>query len=312
MIRYPTPPVALMPVPLLVALLGAAFCAWSASGNELNLCFTAGCSLYQDVTIAGISLWWAGVGAFLFLGFLAVFGRPWFGIIAAGACLLADALLLLLMMLTAPCVACLAGAVLFALCYVTFRQTAARRGIDTGRSVLLYAWAVLFIINIGAVVRAETGTWAMLGPQDATVRVYFSPSCKACRETVTALSGRVNVAFYPVAENEADWASILAMKHAVNTGASMGEAILAKAAPSQGFWADYTSDILLLRFRLLCNRAHVLSAGSQTLPFVEYQGMPSGLARRDQPAPTPAPVQDATLPVDGDVAGSCGGVTPCP
>ena len=48
---------------LCLALLGAAFCAWSALGNEVNLCVTAGCSLYQDTTLAGISLWWLGAGS---------------------------------------------------------------------------------------------------------------------------------------------------------------------------------------------------------------------------------------------------------
>lgn len=313
MIRHPSPIATLMPVPLLLALLGAAFCAWSASGNALNLCFTAGCSLYQDVTIAGISLWWVGVAAFCFLGFLAIIGRPWLGIIVSGLFLFIDVLLLLLMMLTAPCVGCLGAALLFALCYMAFRQTALRRDVRMGRSWLAYAWVILFIVNVGAVVRAETGTWSILGPHDATVRVYFSPSCKACRETVHALSGRVHVAFYPVAENEADVLTIHAMKLAIDKGASIYDALSVKSTSLQGIMAHCAPDVLILRLRLLYNKAHVLSAGSQRLPFVEYQGMPSGLAPKPAARTNPsAPAQDAALPVDGNIAGSCGGVTPCP
>lgn len=323
MIRHTGKTATLLPVPLLIALLGAAFCVWSAYGNALNVCFTTGCSLYQDVTLAGISLWWGGVGAFALLGLLAMTGRLWLGIFVAGLCLFVDVLLLLLMMLTAPCVACLVVALPFALCYLTFRQIAARRDVRVGRSVLLYIWSVLFIINIGAVIRAETGTWAMHGPQDATVRVYFSPSCKPCRETVTALSGRPNVAFYPVAENDADIGSILAMKLALNKGVTMGEALSAKPVILKSFLSHGTPDMLMLRFHLLCNKAHVLASGSQSLPFVEYQGMPSGLTPRPSLHPTgPQPpdvkdakdvnARDAALPIDGDVAGSCGGATPCP
>ncbi len=100
---------------LCLALLGAAFCAWSALGNEVNLCVTAGCSLYQDTALAGISLWWLGAGAFAVLSFLALLGLAHWGRILAALTLAGDVALLLVMALTAPCVSCLIVAIFFAL-----------------------------------------------------------------------------------------------------------------------------------------------------------------------------------------------------
>ena len=317
MIRTQSSPM-LMPLPLFFALLGMAFCAWSASGNSLNFCVTTGCLLYQDITVAGISMWWLGSAAFGVLLLLALLGRPWLGVLVAGTFILADIFLLILMLVTAPCVGCLFAAMLFALCYAGFRQHNNRKASRPSRSWMLLVWGLLFVINIGAVVRAEVSTWAISGPQDATVRVYFSPSCSACREAVNALSGRVNVAFYPIEESAEDVASIADMHHAVSRGAGMAEALAgAKARELKTFWENYNPDMLLLRFRLLRNKAHVMASGSHTVPFIEYQGLPAGLGQKaaaSRPASRDAAPRDATLPLDGEIAGSCGGAsgTPCP
>lgn len=308
----------IMPLPLLLAVLGAVFCAWSASGNSLNFCVTAGCMLFQDFTVAGVSMWWFGSGAFVLLAILALAGRPWLGVLAGAFCVLADVILLSIMLVTAPCVGCLFAALLFALCYATFRQSSGRRGQAPTRSWLLPIWGLLFVVNIGAIIRAEVSTWAIAGPEDATVRVYFSPSCSACREAITALSGRVNVAFYPIEENGDDVNAIVAMAAALEKGASVADALTAgKAEQPLSIWKSYSPDMLLLRFRLLRNKAHVMAAGSQTVPFIEYQGMPAGLSQksgsRNTAREATAP-KDATLPLDGEIAGSCGGPAnaPCP
>ena len=49
---------------LAAALLGMLFCIWTALGNEVAFCVTAGCSLYQDLVIGGLSMWWIGTAAF--------------------------------------------------------------------------------------------------------------------------------------------------------------------------------------------------------------------------------------------------------
>ncbi len=319
---------------LCLALLAAAFCFWSAAGNDLGLCVTGGCALYQDATVAGVSLWWVGSGVFLLLGLLALLGAAGLGRALSALALLADTALLLLMALTAPCSNCLVVAVFFALLYRSFRKTALSRARTSqgGRSLLLAAWLVLFLVNLGAVGRSQAGVWAMTDNEDAAVRVFFSPSCPSCRDAVAALSGHVDVAFCPLAENDADVQTTARMLRLLDDGTSMIDALLKARAESPQATASLHPDMLLLRFRMLRNKAHVLSTGSQTVPFLEYRGLPSMLAQKNRereerraapPAQPPAPApgqppaqppehEDAHLPVEPLTAGQCGGANPCP
>lgn len=325
---------------LLLALAAAAFCVWSALGNEVNLCVTAGCSLYQDSTVAGISLWWIGTGIFAALCFLALLGAARWGRALAALALAGDVALLLVMALTAPCISCLVVAVFFVLVYMSFRQaaTARSRSGKAGRSLLVLAWSLLFIINLGAVARSQANVWPITDNHDnATVRMFFSPSCSSCREGVAILSGHVDVAFYPLAENDADVHRVAQMIRLLDQGDSMAEAISRSqdvTVPSGlGSWSP---DMIWLRFRMLRNKAHVFMSGSQTVPFFEYHGLPSMLVKQTKNAGSRAPGSSAlpaggfsgmpgtgygqgqpgnagdALPLEPQVAGQCGGPAPCP
>ena len=103
-----------------MAALAAGFCIWSALGNEVNLCVTSGCALFQDTSIAGISLWWAGGITFAALAAAALMGAAQLGMVLAGFALLGDIGLLLLMAVTAPCVSCLIVA-FTGCCFASFR-----------------------------------------------------------------------------------------------------------------------------------------------------------------------------------------------
>lgn len=342
MLRQQTATPLVMPGPLLLALLGAAFCVWSASGNALNLCVTTGCSLFQDFTVGGMSMWWIGAAGFAVLALLSLSGRPLLGVVCSGVGVLVDVLLLALMLTTSPCVGCLFAALLFALLYLAFRQCNHHRDTPMPRSWLLLLWSLLFIANVGAVVKAEAETWPMYGPENAATRVYFSPSCSACREAVNSLSGRVNVAFYPLAENAQDIPSIETMIVALAKGDSMAEALaqaVAEKTPSEtSSESAFSPSRWLLQYRVLRNKAHVLASGAETVPYIEFHGLPGFLSSSAKsggrtarpvgssgPSGTSAPMTpvqegtapqstDATLPVDTGIAGSCGGATnvPCP
>ena len=336
---------------LCVTLLAAAFCVWSAFGNDVNFCVTAGCSLYQDFTVGGVSLWWLGTGTFALLALLALLGAAAAGRLLAGLALLGDICLLLLMALTAPCVSCLVVAVFFALSYLGFRQAepAQARGRDSHgrRSVLLWIWVLLFTVNVGAVARSQTEVWPIMGAGDeATVRMFFSPSCPSCREGINILSGHVDVVFYPLAENDNDVYKVAQMRRLLDAGMNLAEALAQSqnVAVPRGL-ASLSPDLLWLRFKMLRNKAHVFSAGAQTVPFFEYHGLPGMLVKQQErrqrqspgsvsdqmegrpgvPAaqspvlppsgqadPTGQAGQDAGLPLDPQVAGQCGGPTPCP
>ncbi len=326
--------------PLLLALLAAAFCVWSALGNEVNLCVTAGCSLYQDSTVAGISLWWIGAALFATLSILALLGAAHWGRTLAALALAVDLALLLIMALTAPCTSCLVAAVFFVLVYMSFRQAAVTRSRSGkgGRSLLVLVWGLLFIINLGAVARSQATTWPITDNHDsATVRMFFSPSCSSCREGVAILSGHVDVAFYPLAENDGDVYRVAHMIRLLDQGDSMADAMNRSqdvTAPSgMGSWSP---DMIWLRFRLLRNKAHVFTSGAQTVPFFEYHGLPAMLVKQaknsgqrgagnnlspngaysggpgaGQWQGQPAGTSDA-LPLEPQVSGQCGGPAPCP
>lgn len=331
--------------PLALALLGMAFCLWSAFGNDINFCVTAGCSLYQDFSLGGVSLWWLGTTAFAGLFLLALVGASAWGVVFSALALAGDALLLLLMVFTAPCISCLTVAVFFALSYWAFRRAYAdeeRRG-PQRPSILLLLWLALFLVNVGVAVRSQNDVWPIneLAPNEEgyiapSVRMFFSPSCPSCRKGVEILSGKVDVGFYPVTEGPEDLIKILAMRKHLDEGASMAEAMTQAQKATRDDVSLWTPDAVWLRFRLLRNKAHIFLAGSRTIPFFEYHGLPAMLtreARRLQPQPSPSAAPGAateqsrqTPPPgswdgtgaepaflnDNPIAGQCGGGRPCP
>ena len=335
--------------PLLISLLAATFCLWCGFGNDINFCVTAGCSLYQDFTPGGISLWWIGAAVFTILAVPALLGLAGAGRALSGLALLGDIGLLLLMALTAPCINCLVAAVFFALLYQRFnsalRQGGGRSLSSRSPSLLLWIWFLMFAVNVGAVGRSQIGLWPILGDEEARVRIFFSPSCPKCREGVDILSGNVDVAFYPLAEEDRDVYRVAHMVGLLDTGMNIADALSRSldVAPPQGMGA-YSPDMLLTRFRMLCNKAHVFMAGGSVIPFFEYHGLPAMLTRRQGTAardrtspatPTPPPGrspspeadkpghsedislpaisgQDPILPLEPQIAGQCGANTPCP
>ena len=225
---------------LAAALLGMLFCIWTALGNEVAFCVTAGCSLYQDLVIGGLSMWWIGTAAFGALVFLALLGAVPAGHLLAGLILLGDIFLLLLMALTSPCVSCLVVACFFALAYWLFGRALHRAGKrPPERPLLLYAWLLLFVVNAGQVMRTQGEVWSISeNPGQATVRMFFSPSCSACREGIDILSGSVDVAFCPVAENDTDVARVERMLLLLEEGKSLREAVAAcQNVEEPGPWA---------------------------------------------------------------------------
>lgn len=336
---------------LCLALVAVAYCIWTAFGNDVNVCVTEGCSLYQDASIGGVSLWWIGAVVFAVLALLALVGAARVGRVIAGLALTGDILLLLLMAATAPCISCLGAALFFAGVYACFRHAdmdPQGKGTAGRRSLLILCWLVLFLINAGASARQAASLWSISNPSGApTVRVFYSPSCAACRQAIEALSGKVEVAFYPVAETSDDVYRVAAMRDAVERGGNMTEALEAalKTEKPAGL-AAISPDLLWLRLRLLRNKAHVYLSGSQSVPFIEFHGLPAMLVQKPRPA-TPAREAEsapsrpsaASLPLEpvtggltprGDmsgnagagqgganifdvpVSGSCGGLTPCP
>ena len=334
-----------LPTPLMFALAGLAFAVWNAWDAASVPCLSAGCTLYQTFTINGFSLWWGGAAGFALLAAFALAGQAGKGRLVAGVGLVFDCVLLVVMLMTLPCVACMLAALLLALCYGAFRHAATaprRMGQGTGKtriSLLLSVWSVFFVMLIGLTLNSASAPWALreAGDEDATVHIFFSPSCSACRQLVSGMpeAEAAKVAWYPVAETEDDLAVILALKKRLAVSSEpMSVAFAASLNASRlSFFDFFSPEILLLRFRLWRNQARVIDSGEGQLPFVEFRGLPqalirpSGNASSSRPGGMPAQaarpslqnggqtsLPDATLPIDLGDAGSCGGqnATPCP
>lgn len=280
-------------VPAVVSLAGLLFCLWVHLTGGESLCLTDGCTLFQDFRLAGFSLWQGGLVLFSLLLVLCLLRFVPFARLCASAALAADALLLGVMLFTAPCVNCLIAGMFIAAAFLALRREDGPKR-RTRRSPLLLLWGTLFLFALGGVFRDSAEPWSPL-PQDgpASVHVYFSPSCRAC-QTLVELAPRMRDArWFPVAEDSRDIWLIRTMSEALATGASLPDAVKQAHAAVPGP-ADFPSapgwrtgllkpEMLLLQFRLWKNHARVLAAGSDRLPFVQYLGLPAFL-RGDAPA----------------------------
>lgn len=320
-----------LPLPFFLALAGILFSLWNVLGDASALCVTEGCSLFRTYTLAGVSLWWVGVAGFGLLLLIAIPGMVAAGVACAGLGLVLDCPLLLVMLFTAPCFNCLLVGLLLALTFVAYRAVVRRdqrRRAAGSLSPLLAVWTLLFIVDVGCLVRDSLAPWALVEPRDASeaaVRVYFSPSCAACVSLVRsydeARSGAA--AWYPVAENERDLLIIADMKRRMaedgpEGGVSLASALdasLASAPVRTSPSALVGPGVLLLQFRLWRNAARVLNAGSDRLPFVEFHGAPAVLQASPptaEAAPSPAVSDTVASPLPFlNVTGFCGGDTPC-
>ncbi|MBQ9536649.1 MAG: hypothetical protein IJU79_02545 [Desulfovibrionaceae bacterium] len=265
--------VKLLPLPLSIALLGCAFCVLTLQGLTQNLCQSNGCSLYQDVSLFHLSLWWYGLLAFGTLAVLAILGQGKLGSSLTALGLLLDSLLLILLNLTSPCTNCLVVALLLGLLYLAFRHAIKRAGVGT----IFFIWLVLFgsaVFNLGV---QAYGLWPIQDASAPTIRVFYSPSCIKCQEAVRYYSGHVDVAFYPVLEVEEDIAKIALMQEELQKGANMQTALEA-ALNAKVFPELPPLAALILRLHLLQNKAHVLAQGSFGVPYIEYMGLPKAIS----------------------------------
>ncbi len=316
----------------LICALGFLFCLWVHVGQVEEACFTAGCSLYQQTSVAGISLWIVGMGAFLVLGLLSLLGKASIALFLTRLGLICDCFLLALLVVTAPCFFCLIFAFLLFCVYLSLRKSIPSRSwmSQSGRhSLLVCIWGFLFICNVGIVAKSSVPRWDITDNiEDASVYMYFSPSCSVCKQGVEALSGNIDVAFFPVAESSWDVARIARMEALLGEGMSMAEAFLAasSATPPTGLEL-FTPSMLSLQLRLLFNKAHVFMEGGGRVPFLEYRGLPRHILEKQkaesrqrsaspgqtrQPVPLPEPEwEDPTLPLNSEVGGYCTGGTPC-
>lgn len=264
-----------LPVPwfgVVIALTGVVYCFLAAMPLAAPLpCPTVGCRLFEDAAIGGISLWWAGVAYFSVMVFLCLKKASGLYLPLSALALLGDAVLLAVMLVMAPCLACLGAAFLMGLLFLALHRHA--HGRDTLRMPAMFLlWGGLFLAASASAGAEMVGPWLLHGPADAERHIYFSPSCPACRDAITVFSS--NAAFIPVAERESDYAAVYRMHLALAEGKTMVDALKAADNGHGPQIGSFSIQGVLLRFRLLRNKANALKLGFDALPLIITGGMP--------------------------------------
>lgn len=299
-------------LPLIASLVGLSFCLWIALAPTLETnaadCAATGCTLYKDISIAGISLWHIGAVAFAGLSFCAIRGYANIAYIASACMLAGDVVLLALMAFTAPCTNCLIVAALFAVTFWLFRgedefqntTSFVSNQNTTGPSdcsYLLCVWTLFFFANCLAAVNERMEPWIIHGPDNAPMRIYFSPSCPSCREAIrTYATSGTSIAFLPVAEDDADIYAIATLQEELEQGKNFfpafryatNESNVKKELP----WGTY----LHLQWQVLRNKVRFYASGSTTLPLIQMHGMPKRKTASQSVSPSNN-IHDATAPI---------------
>ena len=267
----------------LLAFAGAVFCTLNATKNFDIICVTAGCEIFKDISVYGISLWWVGTALFLTLALLNIFNYRKLALSLALFAVIADLGFLLFMTFTAPCVPCLIFAAILFILFLM--QSAILKNPSRLVVPVLIVWALFFTPNIFSTVNEQLGTWAISGPEQPDVQVYFSPSCPSCKALIPKISksDSGNITYYPVVETEADIDSILIIQDALKQGTSMyiafNRSIRSGATvPDTSFW-----DRIVLQWNLFRNKSKLASIGVTRIPVLITNGVPSSLLSPTKP-----------------------------
>ncbi|MFI3272681.1 MAG: hypothetical protein R3Y11_11375 [Pseudomonadota bacterium] len=282
-------------LPLMASLVGLGFCLWIALSPALDTnaadCAATGCTLYKDISIAGISLWHIGAVAFAGLSFCALRGYAYVGYMASACMLAGDVVLLVLMAFTAPCTNCLGVAVLFAFTFWLFRKenefqsTASfvssqnSPDVPRGHSYLLCIWGLFFFANGLAAINERMEPWIIHGAENAPMRIYFSLSCPSCREAIrTYAVSATSIAFLPVAEDDADLYAIATLQEELQSGKNFFPAFRYATNESTVKKELSLVEYTMLQWQLLRNKVRFYASGSTTLPLIQMHGMPKNRA----------------------------------
>lgn len=262
-----------------IAIVGAVYCALQVAPVPVSVpCPGTGCRLFQGFSIHGVSLWWIGVGYFAVMVLVCLRRAHFAALGIAVAALAVDAALLVVMLVTAPCVACLGAGLLIALLYFSLRRHAySKTPVEPKPSFALIGWVGLFIAAVAFAATEDVQSWRISGPENAERRVYFAPSCPACRDAIMVFAD--SAAFIPVAEKDSDNAAVYAMHKAILGGKTLVEALDAvmQAKMNDTLAEPPFPDSLIIRLKLVRNKAEVLRLGFNRLPLIMIDGMPQSL-----------------------------------
>ncbi len=260
----------------------------AALGLTEALCVTEGCSVFRGTRVLGIDLYWLGAAYFLALAALLLPRRPRGPLspllkAALLAGLVVDGFLLAVQAVTAPCVSCLAVAGLLGLTALLLLRK------QTLLAKVTAIWAVLFVAALSGVFRDQVPPVPAYGSADAAIKVFFSPSCPACRRVSQDLAERAdlqgNLAMYAVAKDEGDVAGIHRFHVELSRSGDLAKALeacfgTAGDADPIPSW----SEGMAIRAASLRNKSFLARSGAASVPFV-YTSAPGLLLAANNAQP---------------------------
>lgn len=282
---------------ILPAFLGLVFCLINAMGADF-LCLTSGCAIYANYTLFGLSFYLYGAIAFALILVLAIaarkkhlFARILWPVLLLG--LFLDTLFLGWQMFFWPCLSCLIVALLLGWAAVAYwlKYPFARGQIFKG---VLLLWVIFLIpVAISASKEIFMSPWPIYGDPDASIRIFFSPTCPACATEIAKLLQSPyaeRVGYYPVAKDERDMELFAAfLEEEIKEARDLQKLFLENGART----VEPSRD---LRWKLMRNQIALASYGAQTIPYMtspmvleipqpSFDGMFSQPAPWEQPEP---------------------------
>ncbi len=272
---------------LFFSFLALTFSGYNAFFEDTIFCITSGCHVLSDFNILGFSLWLYSFLFFVIINTLLVTKKEIIAFILLGLGLLADVALLVLMLFTAPCFSCLIIALIMAFSFLTLAYTRKLKSISY---TILGIWALLFIINAGAMAKSFVSPYTIYINPDykedvysSSMRIFFSPSCLACREAVNKLGSeemtiQADIAWIPVPEHSQDIILIVQLERLIAKGLSLQDALEEVLLSPQQSSFDTLVPELIMQIKLLANQSLLNDRGTSRIPFVEYTGLPAHIS----------------------------------
>lgn len=286
---------------IIPAFLGLVFCLLNAFGADF-LCLTSGCAIYAGYELFGLSFYGYGAIAFALILVLAIyakkkhlFARILLPILLLG--LFLDTLFLGWQMFFWPCLSCLIVALLLGWAALAYwlKYPFARGRIFKGVFLL---WVIFLIpVAISAGKEIFMPPWPIYGDPDASIRIFFSPTCPACATEIAKLLQSPyaeRVGYFPVAKDERDMEMFAAfLEEEIKEARDLQKLFLEDGVRS-------VEPSRELRWKLMRNKMALASYGAETIPYLTSPMVleipqPSFDGMFSQPAPWEPPA-----------AGGCG------
>jgi hypothetical protein len=193
-----------------LSVAGLLLCLGSIFGLTHGLCVTDGCQVYRGFGFLGLSLHVYGAVAFGVAFVLSIFSRTLYRRFLT-VCLWAEIILLAYQVAYLPCSECLVVGLIWGMLAL----------LEMRESIPVKIWSTVFLVALVLMGKEMLRPWPVYGNSDAPVKVFFSPSCPACRTEIAKLlvAGATepsHVAFFPVALSDEDFHRVNLFQHVLD------------------------------------------------------------------------------------------------